>query len=379
MYVVDQNGKNRCWRIGYNGHSNRLFTQYGEVGGPYQTKSSLVELASKDTLVEQALLQARDKYNLKFRNKGYRPEGHQSVPERKIQLAKPYIPPMTEKTPKGNWRRSNIGAYPVCVQPKLDGIRARTRRNNGAIELLSRSNIQLKWLDHIREESRLLLSNLPQGMELDGEVFNHTMNFSEIQSAVNCSVNKSPNNGKMHYWIFDVVDDGTLNTMERMTMLENAFKKHRFKYLLRVPCTIATSHEHVKACHRAYTNAGYEGTIIRHMVQGNPANRSHLSLCKYRGGKNNNLLKYKDYFDEEGVVVSIGEGKGDYEGKAIIRVVDPRGNELDINPKGSFEYKSHLFANKEKYIGRLYKYKYQELSHKGVPRFPVGLVFVKGK
>ncbi|PCJ29001.1 MAG: hypothetical protein COA94_02970 [Rickettsiales bacterium] len=368
LYSMDQNNSIRLWNIEFD--SKCLVTKYGMLNGKIQSAS--VEIYSKcnRTLDEQALLEASNKYNKKIRN-GYGVDVNACINScNTLQLANKYIIPGS-LTAKGNAIASNVKCFPVLLQPKIDGIRCKAFMKGGNLMLMSRNNKKHSFLDHIKEDVRRIIS-LVGNRTLDGELYNGDMSFVNIQSSIMCSKTKSPSNEKIQYWIFDVVDY-TLDVKSRLKLLDKA-KVVKSKHIVFVPSIEAVSHEDISKKHRGYVIDGYEGTMIRHIAK---EGSKYHKMSLYRGKRNNNLLKHKDFLDEEGEVISISEGRGKFKGAAIIRLIDPRGNELEVTPKGTFEHKTELYTNRNKYIGKLYKYKYQGLSEYGIPRFPIGLYFIE--
>ena len=383
LYKTDQTGKRRYWSIGYNANINKMFTRWAVVGGKEQSSLKEIKLGREKTLLGQALLRIRRAYNDKIEKQGYSPEGVSSDSTKKLQLAKPYIPPDTERTSTGNYKESNVKEFPVFVQPKLDGVRARALLVDGEVKMYSRQNKEHFWLTKIKEDVAAVLSYLPEGSQLDGELYVHGMDFSDIQSAVRTELEEHEDNHIICYWVYDVMEPDNLSTLERASILESAItsamEESGIDKIVFVPGNEVFSHEGIEEIHSVYADNGYEGIMIRHIEYANPNSEKHVSMCKYRGGKNANLIKYKHFMDEEGTVIDIVDGKGKDKGKAILILRDPRGNEFSARPKLGFAEREEMYRDKDKYINKKYRYKYQGLSQDGVPRFPVGLCFVDGR
>ena len=66
------------------------------------------------------------------------------------------------------------------------------------------------------------------------------------------------------------------------------------------------------------------------------------------------------------------EGKGRFRKTPIWICETKDGKTFNVTPCGSIEYRKKLFLNVKKHIGQLLTVTYQELSKKGIPRFPIG-------
>ena len=74
--------------------------------------------------------------------------------------------------PKFGW------SFPVIVQPKLDGERCRAIITGDSVVLLSSEENEITGTPHIIEGIK---SQLIKNCELDGELYCHRMDFSNIQ------------------------------------------------------------------------------------------------------------------------------------------------------------------------------------------------------
>src|SRR5438105_10357177 len=73
IYVIGLDSQNHWWHIGFDGVD--VISQWGIVDGEPQEARRKVVLMSQKTLVEQALLNMRHDYAIKYRKEGYRPGG----------------------------------------------------------------------------------------------------------------------------------------------------------------------------------------------------------------------------------------------------------------------------------------------------------------
>lgn len=386
LYKIDQHGKIRMWQIGFDSNTNEIISIFGQVGGIIRpTKKEIMLNKSGRDYKTQALLEANKKYIDKYRKDGYRlnPNEERDIP---LQLAKDYEPPWELETDEmGNITKkyitkTNIDRFPVAVQPKLNGIRSRTKRDdNGEIIMLTRSNRPHKWQDLIKQEIKIFFDFLPPGVHLDGELYIHGKELNEINSIVgSTSKTKHPLNDQVQYMIFDIIVPKTTFNRRYHTLLES-YLNYRMagyidNYFKIITVMLAYSHEEIDNFHDQYVEMGYEGLMIRHL-----ANSTDIESIKqksyYAGGRNNNLLKYKKFQDEEGTIVEVYEGEGTEEGLAVFTIEDKNKIRFGVRPAATFEERAKWFQNPESVIGHLYTFKFFERSPYNVPLLPTGVGF----
>ena len=91
--------------------------------------------------------------------------------------------------------------------------------------------------------------------------------------------------------------------------------------------------------------------------------------CNYRS---HDLQKYKEFLEDEFLIVGFTQGDGRDKGTIIWICVTKEGKEFSVRPRGTMEHRRKLFQTGEKYVGKKLTIIYQELTEEGKPRFPVG-------
>jgi ATP-dependent DNA ligase len=124
------------------------------------------------------------------------------------------------------------------------------------------------------------------------------------------------------------------------------------------------NHEQIEEYKEMFNENGYEGIIIRN------ANGKYLM-----GHRSNDLLKYKDFVDDEFLVVGAKTGVGRFSDCVIWVCKTQDGKTFDVNHKCSMEKRKKYFQVRHNYIGRMLTVRYQNLSKDGLPIFPVGIDF----
>jgi ATP-dependent DNA ligase len=370
---LDVQGKTYLWQIGFDEGQQQLVIAYGYSSGAKQQATREVEINNSGrNLQQQALVQARSRYN-KRKLRGARPIDEETAQYdyvRQMQ-ANTYKPPESGKPSR------QIRTFPIGIQPKLDGCRALARQTNDGIALLTRENKRYAFLDTIKHQCEKLLLYLPDGYMLDGEVYNHDMTGEEIASVVRRSKQKSQRDSDMLFYLFDVVDDGTTPYPKRYNLLRRAFRAcvqdgFELSSLVVLRCDVAHSHDEIKQYHDSYVENGYEGAILRKF----PSEKEGTKPSLYHFGRCSNILKFKQFQDEEVRIVGVLDGKGKDKGLALFSVSDEEGRTMEsIRPTGTQEQRAHWFEHPEEVIGRLYRIKFARRSSYGVPLHPVGLDF----
>ena len=241
---------------------------------------------------------------------------------------------------------------PVYVQAKIEGDRLRAKMNTGddSIKLYSSGGKVRVSLPHIQKELATL-SNW-RGYEVDGEAYRHGMEHSEIRSIVSRTKNLHPDHEKMHYYIFDVINDEPQGY--RIYLLEQLFRRGNFKYLYRVPTYRVDTYEELQKYYDKFIKRGYEGIIIRH------------PYATYLRRKVTTLLKLKprvsEYFRILNIVeeVSItGQPKGTF-GSFVCITED--GQVFSVGTGVTDRQRDMIWKNSEYFIGNKVKIRFQDYT-----------------
>lgn len=385
MYKESQTGGTLYWRIGFDGTTDELVTEHGYEITPNGDRGKLQVDRLKlfinnlhKTILSKAVQDASKAYDDKYKM-GYSDESGKVINLPLAQLANKYALPGQKGKVTLQKKHFDRG---VAIQAKLDGIRARSWLINGEVKVYSREFNEHPWLDLIKVELRMLLAELPPGVGIDGELYNIEFKFQQLTSVVRTFKTKHILNDQLEYYIFDLIVLQT-DFETRFKMLQDAYLRVYQKFphnkIKILPYYIIHDESFIKQYHDEYVRVyAFEGLILRKVLGNYPhkaTTKRDIEETWYKPGRNNNLLKVKDFIDEEGTVVDITSGEGREENLAILHIKDIRGNTFPVRPQGSFETRKKWFLNKAKYIGKKYTIRYFELSSDGVPRFPVGVSF----
>ena len=144
--------------------------------------------------------------------------------------------------------------------------------------LRSSGNKEFDHIVHLKDELTQLSAYLPRYATIDGELYSHELNFTELTSAVKTKNRVHPLLTVVQYWIFDVdyEDENGAPYEKRYELLVNAFKRFTEEkggnpeHLNLVEAKPAKDHAEVMAAHKEYVQIGYEGVMIKKISNGAP-------------------------------------------------------------------------------------------------------------
>jgi DNA ligase-1 len=141
---------------------------------------------------------------------------------------------------------------------------------------------------------------------------------------------------------------------ERLEALADCLAGHQPRYAVLHPHERCRGAEHLREELARVTAQGGEGLMLRQ-----PGSR-------YEGGRSSTLLKVKLFHDAEARVVDYVAGAGRHKGRLGALVVEtPDGRSFSIGTGFSDAQRESPPP-----IGSVVTYRYQELSDRGIPRFP---------
>jgi len=257
---------------------------------------------------------------------------------------------------------------PYLVQPKLDGDRCRAISDeHGYFTLYSSEENIIESVPHIVYELDSL--GLPD-TELDGELYIHGEAHQDLRSIISRTVNPHDNFESMQYHVFDIVssrgvvniEDSQLIRTDRMYDLPLKDKSH----LQFVATHVARSLADVMGCMADFIKSGYEGIVVRHPYFPYIRKRS-IGMMKFKPRKDDfyTIIGYEEEISIEGIPKnSLG----------ALWLSSGLGEEKFKVGTGSFltrERREQLWPIRESLVNKIAHVKYQHLTERRVPRFPV--------
>jgi ATP-dependent DNA ligase len=371
LFKIDKLGRTSMWRIYVIG--DEYFRESGIKGGKVKKYAAVkaipknVGKSNETTGESQAIFEAYSEW--KHKKDQLYTEGETETEEtgasEDADVGDRLRPMLAEK-----WDdRKKYAKFPGGVSPKLDGVRvmiySKTVGSSKEIVMVSRLGKEYQHMNGIREEAKKIIDKFD--VVLDGELYSHNIPFNAISGAVRSQSKPSKFDDVLEYHIFDlwIPSNPDMPYADRMELLRKiqfgtSTNKLQFVFYDQV-----SDEKEISQKHTEYVAQGYEGLIFR-----------NLDGVYKLGRRVNDLLKYKEFEDEEFKVVDVMEGVGTESGAAVFVCINKDGTKFNVRPRGSIEKRRLQFKNKNTYIGKLLTVRYQPISREDVlPRFPVGIKF----
>jgi ATP-dependent DNA ligase len=247
----------------------------------------------------------------------------------------------------------------VIVQPKLDGERCRAIINRGNVQLVSSELNEIFSVPHITEQLSVLGKDWPH-VELDGELYIHGMDFSEIHSRVGRTENIHHNSDSVEFHIFDVVSTGSqaIRSMEASKLIP-----YMPNIKLVFTTLVESSINAIMGQLDIFISSGYEGIIVRNPYGMYKRSRS-TDIMKFKPKKEDiyEIVGFKEELDKYGI-------PKDSLGAFICSGND--GTPFGIGTGFTADQRKIYWEQRESLLGMYCKVKYQNITPKHVPRFPV--------
>ena len=252
--------------------------------------------------------------------------------------------------------------YPAFIQPKLDGVRCLFSAKGA----FSRTGNQFMNVMHIEKALEPLFAKYPN-IVVDGELYNHGLkdDFEKIISLVR---KKKPTvediveaSQLTQYHIYDIasMEYATYTDRNLFILAEPCL---RFKHGIQItPTKLALDYDDAQSIHKKNLKAGYEGSIYR------------STYGKYKNTRSWDLMKFKDFSDDEATIVGYELGKGKIQGtlgKFIMQ--DDEGIRFGCPPGKGYDYNdlTSILDNINDYIGQRATFTYFQRTQAGSYRHP---------
>jgi DNA ligase 1 len=372
----------------------------GQDGGKLsQHTSTYTQGKQKRTAFEQAVSECESKREKVFKKSKYRVGRENAIHPDDDDMPPPMLATAKESTKI---------IYPCYVQRKLDGNRCLARvkwkdlsADDPGFEVLmwSRQGNVFEGLCHIEEELKRIVKNSPilnadqNEIIFDGELFTLEYPFQELNGVLklkhmdpndyekdsneyNKAIETMNRKSKMQYWIYDIARKGIpqYKRTERLElMLQNSHippgtieSRAVLNPIVLEPTFEVKDEAELDSFHTDSVRQGFEGTIARMKDAG--------YVFKKRSKE---LVKIKDFYDEEYEVVDIVENDG-LPGtcKFVCRFINTEGQEdtFEAMPDGSMEerkavWEKHIANNFHVEKGAQVTVRYTEKFPDGKPRF----------
>lgn len=361
LFKENSDRSTQVWEIHWAKDNKSYWTVSGKLNGKMVTsKPTAVTPKVKRSQEEQILLEMDSKVSNKQRKKyvfnvaDIGTTADTALPGYSAMLAK--------KWPD----QKNKITFPCFVQPKLDGVRCLATKDG----FFTRGRKVIEACQHIQMALIPFFKKNPDA-QLDGELYTHEFKdqFEKIVKAVRKQGKRvTPEDLKLQarvqYHVYDAPRIGGLTEedsfFKRYAALEKALLD--FDKSVEVVVTLTAQDEAGVNKHNAYfIQEGFEGAMIRNRAM------------PYEGKRTANLLKMKEFDEEEFEIIGVNEGTGGLANHAgTFQMKMKNGNEFKAKLKGAFKRLKWIFHNPDSVIGKMATVRYQGLTNKeNVPRFPV--------
>lgn len=277
------------------------------------------------------------------------------IPEFKISLAHPF-------------EANKIKAWPVLVEPKLDGLRTLTMTADDSATFYSRAGNLFQTMAHLIPQVQTVFGN---GWALDSEGI--TGNFEKSVGDIRRKNNGT--NNAINLWIFDLIplNEFINNTCskplsERRKVLESLFNEtpeEERPNLILTPQKEAATMDDLMSIYSSHLEQGLEGTMIK----------KKNSLYEYK--RSYDIMKLKPVDTIDLIVEGVEKGEGEAE-NMVGRILTTLDNGLPAKigaGKMKHEDRIIMLNHPEQFIGRVFECGYQMRTGESMLRFPRFLNF----
>ncbi len=366
LYRKNENGNLGYWDIEVVG--NEIRTTWGILGGAEQNSCKRIDYwtnagkANERDPEAQAQFEAEALWK-KRKDNGYYSSRKAAMDETRRISVTGGIKPMKAQAFVNSTGKSfeHKIKYPCFVQPKYNGVRAVSTIENDQARLWSSGGKEYHSCKHVTKE---LVDVFPGHIKPDGEMYKHGWPLQKISGLVRRVNCHSLEDNALNYVVFDIVDF-ELPFKERIKILNEFASEWKD---LDTPIQFAETvlvhnKEQAQALYEKWLAQGYEGMIYRN------------ANLMYTQKRSMDMIKRKDFFDDEFKIVGYTEGTGKLEGcLASFICVTPCGNEFDAPMNGTHEYLRKVWKERDAQIGKNLTVRYLELSVDNIPQIPKGLV-----
>ena len=355
LYSRASTKKIQQWTFFVDGDS--YYMEHGQQGGKIQRSAPTVALQTNEGRAnhrnpeQQAEFEAQAAWDKKQKSGGY------SEDIAKIDVQKFVKPMLADKFLD---RKDKI-KYPVISQCKYNGGRCVATKEG----LFSRKGERYMNVPHIENSLKEFFVTYPDAV-LDGELMGTGFKacLNETMKLIRKTVKVTPetiaaSEKLVRFWVYDGYGfDGISKTtgyLVRQSAIGLALMDN--PYYHQVPSIICNNESEVMAHYQELIEDGEEGSIIRILDK------------PYENKRSANLLKMKPEDDDEGEILAINEGTGNWAGTGKVITLKWNGIVFDGTFKGKFEQGVEFLKNKDQWIGKTVTFLYNGLTGLGVPNY----------
>lgn len=354
LFAKDASGQLRYWEI--SSVDCDIIIEYGKVGGePIFETEEVLEGKAGRSIEEQIMLRINSRVKKK-KDAGYVhniDDARNNKRTNSLGFVKPMLAAKYEQC------QDLVKDFEFAIQNKYDGFRCLITKQGGDMFAYTRGGQLLTTIGHIVDE----LSDIPEGVTIDGELYNHGMTLQAIASAVKRD-RPTEDSKKIKFMAYDIVEDCVYS--ERWKMLADLLLAKYNTEL--VPTLFNIEANNIPRLLKERRNQGYEGLIIRLDIS--KVGRNIKPVGYEDSKRSKSLIKVKAWEDEEFLVV---DAELSEKGRAVLWCITEKGKKFKVVPFGSMMEKEQVIINKKNYVGRHLKVEFANYTKDGVPFQPVAI------
>lgn len=363
LYTKDTLGNTRIWYMVQNGSKYRTVSGLidGEkVESDWSTaEGKNIGKKNETSASEQAKLEILAKYKKQLKT-GY----HKNIKD--VNQGTSYVEPMLAQPLHKLSKQPDFAKEKWGMQCKFNGNRCVATKDG----LFTRKGEKYMSVPHIENALKPFFKEYPNAV-LDGELFNNDLRqqLNEISKLIRKTKHidvsdLSESEKKVKFYIYDgynfrgksdVLDEET-PYIERKNWIDSVVIPLS-KYFVEVETKIVNSNDHMNELFVALLNDQQEGGILRKMD------------APYEHKRSKNLVKVKSEDDDEGIILNITDGDGNWKGAATNVTLKWKNVTFDAVFKGSYEKRGEILKNKKNWIGKEVTFLYMGLTGKGTPNY----------
>ena len=354
LYKQDTNGRLRCWSVEVDDSAPQHRTLSGIVDMKMNTTKWKV--AKEKNSGKKNYRSATDQAKFEAENLITKQKGDNWVEDIKlVQNVDTIFEPMLAQDYHD--RKKELENKKLYSQPKLDGIRCNID-GNGMLSRKKKPFLSIEHLTYLKELAK------KHDCVFDGELYNHKMkdDFNGIISLVRklkpTMEDLKDSEKKIKFYAYDIffINEKHLTFFQRFKKLKEILKNQKY---IEIVDTVSCDLDSIDKIYDEYLTQGYEGQIVRLDEQ-------------YEMKRSKNLLKRKDFMDDEYEIIDIVEGEGNRSGMAGYAVIKNKDGYSDFrsNIKGDFLFLKEMLIAKEIYKGKYATIRFFGLTPEKKPRFP---------
>ena len=365
LYTQDSNGNIRVWWMEQNGSKYR--THSGVEGSDNIVTSDWSTAEPKNVGKKNATSgdeQAKAEIDAKYKKQlktGY--HDTKSNADKGTAYVEPMLAqPLNKLTKKPDYSSGNW-----AIQCKFNGNRCVATKDG----LFTRKGERYMSVPHIENALKPFFKKYPNTV-LDGELFNNDLRqqLNEISKLIRKTKHieesdLAESEKKVKFYIYDgynfecgyskVLTENSPYGERKMWIDNNVIPLS--KYFVEVGTTVVKSEDQMLEKFNQLLDDQQEGGILRNL-QGT-----------YEHKRSKNLVKVKSEDDDEGVILDITDGDGNWKGAATNVTLKWKNKEFDAVFKGSYEVRAKILKEKKNWIGKEVTFLYMGLTGKGTPNY----------